>query len=78
VLERDEEIVLETKLKNSNKYVAYKKLYINKATLLPTKLEIEDITQKNIIYILYNEIKINNLQKEDILAFKIQKIAKDI
>ena len=76
--ERDEEIVLETKLKNGNKYVAYKKLCINKSTLLPSKLEIEDITQKTIIYILYNEIKINNLQKEDILAFKLQEIANDI
>ena len=73
-----EEIILETKLKNGNKYIAYKKLYINKSTAIPTKLEIKDITQKIIIYILYNEIKINNLQKEDILAFKLEELTNDI
>lgn len=76
--ENENEIVLETKLKNGNKYVAYKKLYINKKTGKPSKLEIQDITQKTLIYILYNEIKINNLQKEDILAFKLKEIANDI
>ena len=76
--ETDEEIILETKLKNGSKYVCYKKLCINKSTLLPSKLEIEDITQKAIIYILYNEIKINDLQKEDILAFKLKKVTQDI
>lgn len=76
--ENDNEIVLETKLKNGNKYIAYKKLYINKNTGIPSKLEIQDITQKTSIYILYNEIKINNLQKEDILAFKLKEIANDI
>lgn len=76
--ENDSEIVLETKLKNGNKYVAYKKLYISKNTGTPSKLEIQDITQKTSIYILYNEIKINNLQKEDILAFKLKEISNDI
>ncbi len=76
--ENDNEIVLETKLKNGNKYIAYKKLYINKSKGVPSKLEIQDITQKTSIYILYNEIKINNLQKEDILAFKLKEIANDI
>ena len=78
MLETDEEIILETKLKNGNKYVSYKKLCINKSTGLPSKLEIEDITQKTIIYILYNEIEINNLQKEDVLAFKLKEITNDI
>ena len=76
--ESENEILLETKLKSGNKYIAYKKLYINKQTGNPSKLEIQDITQKTTIYILYNEIKINNLQKEDILAFKIQDISNDI
>lgn len=76
--ENDNEIVLETKLKNGNKYIAYKKLYINKSTGVPSKLEIQDITQKTSIYILYNEIKINNLQKEDILAFKLKEFTNDI
>lgn len=76
--ENENEIILEAKLKNGNKYVAYKKLYISKNTGYPSKLEIKDITQKTSIYILYNEIKINNLQKEDILAFKLRKIENDI
>ena len=41
-------------------------------------MEIQDVTQKNTIYILYNEIKINNLQKEDVLAFKLDQIEDDI
>lgn len=78
ISENDNEIILEAKLKNGNKYIAFKKLYIDKNTVTPTKLEIEDITQKTSIYILYNEIKINNLQKEDILAFKLKDILNDI
>lgn len=78
ISENDNEIILEAKLKNGNKYIAFKKLYIDKNTVTPTKLEIGDITQKTSIYILYNEIKINNLQKEDILAFKLKDILNDI
>ena len=78
ISENNEEIILETKLKNGNKYIAYKKLYISKQTGNPSKLEIQDITQKTTIYILYNEIEINNLQKEDVLAFKLKEITNDI
>lgn len=76
--ENEEEIILETKVKEGNKYTNNKKLYINKKTGNPSKLEIKDISQKTTIYILYNEIKINNLQKDDILAFKINGFTKDI
>ncbi len=78
LFENENEIIMEAKLKNGNKYISYKKLYINKKTGNPSKLEIQDITQKTTIYILYNEIKINNLQKEDILAFKLKEISDDI
>ncbi len=78
ISQNENEVILETKLKNGNKYIAYKKLYISKDTVTPIKLEIQDITQKTSIYILYNEIKINNLQKEDILAFKLKEVSKDI
>ena len=71
-------IILKTKVKNGNKYINQKKLFIDKKTGRPIKLEIEDITQKTVIYILYNEIKINNLQKEDILAFKLKEISNNI
>ena len=53
--------VLETNTKNGNKKTYYKKLYINRETGAPIKIEIKDITQKTIIYILYNEIKINSI-----------------
>ncbi len=76
--EENEEIILEVKIKNGNKYVAYKKLYFNKSTGVPIRLEIKDVTQKTVIYILYNEIKINNLQKEDVLAFKLKENSNDI
>ena len=78
ISQTDNEIVLEIKVKSGNKYIANKKLYIDRNTGNPSKLEIKDITQKAKIYILYNEIKINNLQKEDILAFKIKTITNDI
>lgn len=76
--EDEEYIILETKLKNGNRYINSKKLYISKRTGNPSKLEIEDIKQKAVIYILYNEIKINNLQKEDILAFKLEDVYNNI
>ena len=60
--ETDNEVILTAKVKNSNQYIAYKKLYISKNTGNPIKMEIQNIAQKEVIYILYNEIKINNLR----------------
>ena len=60
--ENDEEIILETKIKNNNKYRAIKKLYISKDTGNPTKLEIQDVSQNTLVYILYNEIEINKMR----------------
>ena len=76
--ENDDEIILETKVKQGNKYISYKKLYISKETGNPSKMEIQDITQNTLIYILYNEIKINNLQEQDVLAFKLNEFTNDI
>ena len=78
ISENENEIILETKIKNGSKYRTKKKLYISKSKKIPNKLEIQDITQNTVIYILYNEVKINNLQKEDILAFKLKEIENDI
>jgi len=63
-------LILETETQSP--YNAYKKLYINKEDTKPAKIEIEDISHKLRIYILYNEIEINNLQKDDILAFSLK------
>lgn len=62
--ENENEIIIEIKIKNeANKYVKYKTLYIDKKTEKPVKMEIKDISQKVLVYILYNEIKINALQE---------------
>lgn len=66
IYESHEEIILETAVKNNNKYRAIKRLYISKSTNLPTKMEIQDNSQNTLVYILYNEIEINKLEKEQI------------
>ena len=58
--EENDEFVLAIE-QNSNKYLFNKKLYISKATGKPTKLLINDINEKTVVYILYNEISINDL-----------------
>jgi len=62
--ENDEEVILETLVRNNNKYRSIKRLYISKDTNLPIKMEIEDNAQNTLVYILYNEIEINKLEKE--------------
>lgn len=56
-MENEKEIILEIK-NPGNKYHNCKRLYIDKATKKLTKLEVQDSTQNTIVYILYNEIKI--------------------
>ena len=70
IYEENEKIILETKTSNRNKYIYNKKLYVNKKDGKPIELIIEDINEKKLVYILYNEIKINNLKNVDMLAFK--------
>ena len=69
IYEENNEYVLETRI-NNNEYAKKERLYIDKNTGNPTKLLIEDINEKTVVYILYNEIKINDLEQNDILAFK--------
>ncbi len=72
-------IILKTKAKkDDNRYVYQKELYVDRSTGKPTKLIIQDINKNNLVYILYNEITINGLQKEEVLAFKLQKIYDEI
>ena len=49
----------------ANNYEKVETLYINKNTGNPEKMIVQDKNQKNMVYILYNEIRINNLSKED-------------
>ena len=58
--EENEEYVFEVQIEN-NKYMKNKKLYIDKKTEKPTKLIIQDINEKNIVYILYNEITVSSI-----------------
>lgn len=62
VSEENDTIILQVNTKNKNKYSMVKKLYIDKKTAKPVKMEVQDVTQKLIVYILYNRIEINNLQ----------------
>ena len=64
--EENDEYVLEASIENSE-YIYNKKLYISKKTGNPTKLLIEDVNEKTLVYILYNEININGLET---IAFK--------
>lgn len=54
----EKEVVLEVKT-NENQYNSYKKLYIDKKTAKPTKMIVQDINQKTLVYILYTEITIS-------------------
>lgn len=74
--EDNNEIIMEVKTENI--YHKYKKLYLDKKTGKPIKLEIQDINKKMLVYILYNEIKINSVNKEEILAFKWRETSEKI
>lgn len=74
---QNDTLILETTVKNGNKYTSKKVLYVDKKTRTPIKMEIKDHTQNVLVYILYNEININCLQKEDVLAFKTYYSKKD-
>ena len=65
--EKENEIVM--KIENTDsRYQKYKNLYIDRKSGNPTKMEIKDDSKKTLIYILYKEVELNNLN-ENILAF---------
>ncbi len=72
--EEGNQLLMEVTLKADNPYISSKKLFINKDESKITKLVVQDKNQKNLVYILYNEIKINSLKKEEVLAFKLKEI----
>lgn len=73
--ENNEEIILQT---NINNYACKEKLYINKKTSLPTKIEVLDNSNNTKVYIQYKEIKLNNIKEKNIFAFKINSIKSEI
>lgn len=68
---RDDEIIMQAKVRQENPYIVYKKLYLDAKTGLPKKLEVQDNNQKTLVYILYKEIKINSTNKESVIAFRL-------
>lgn len=72
IYEENNKIIMKVNLDNNNPYVSYKKLFIDKQNSKIEKLVVQDKNQKNLVYILYNEIKINSLGKEEVLAFKLR------
>lgn len=60
IKEENDIVTMETKTRNeNNRYIYNKQLLIDKKTGKPTKLLVQDINKKNLIYILYNEMKVN-------------------
>ena len=58
--EQNNTIILETTSQTENPYIKYKILTVDKKTGKPLQMEIKSDNQKTTIYILYNEVKINN------------------
>ena len=63
ISEDSNNIIMTVDISGSNNYGNVKMLYINKNTGNPDKMLIQDKNQKNMVYILYNEIRINDLSK---------------
>ena len=71
LIEENGIVIMETKVQSQENQYAYNKvLTVDRKTGKPTKLSIEDINKKCTVYILYNEITVNGLQKEEVLAFR--------
>ena len=73
--ENEKEIILTT---NIEKYNYKESLYISKITSLPTRIEIVDNNNQNKIYIEYKEIKLNNIQENNIFAFITKDVRKEV
>lgn len=77
--EENNQIIMETTATyTDNNYQKYETLYISKENGNPIKMEIKDTNQNTIIYIIYNEIKINKVANEKIYAFKLFDTLKEI
>lgn len=58
IFNEDENIIILIEVSMDSK-IKYKELYLDKKTLKPTKLLLQDNDKNEIIYILYNEIELN-------------------
>lgn len=76
-IEQENQIIMKTSNTDSKSKI-YKNLYIDKQTHNPIKLEIKDNNEKTVVYILYNEVKINSTNKENVLAFQLYDLVSNI
>lgn len=76
--EKNNQLIMEVRDNENNKYTQNKLLYIDKNTMKPVKMEIKDDSKKTTVYILYNEVKINSLDKQNILAFRLYNTKQEI
>lgn len=51
-----------------------KKLYIDRKTGKPIKMQIKNVSKNTTVYILYNEIEINSLKRDDVLTFRLKNV----
>ena len=75
VEENNEDLILTSHL---NQYGYKEKLYINKKTSLPTKIEILDNSNQSKIYIEYKEIKLNTIRENNIFAFTTEEMKREV
>lgn len=73
--EENNHIVMEVVMESDNPYISTKKLFIDKQNNKIARLVVQDKNKKNSVYILYNEIKINSLKKEEVLAFRLKEVS---
>lgn len=76
--EENNQIIMETTNAIENKYQKDEKLFVDKNTGNPIKMEIRDTNQNTTIYILYNEVKIGSVNTENVIAFQLYNMAKEI
>lgn len=69
--EKDNFIIMETTVGTENNYQKYETLKISKDTGKPVNLEIKDTNKNTIIYIIYNEININEQKNKKVYAFQL-------
>lgn len=64
--ENENEIILQVECQNANNNTKFRELVIDKKTGNPIKMEIKDTGKKTTVYIVYNEVKLNNIQASTI------------
>lgn len=77
IYEKEGTVIIENNV-TYNFYNVKEALYIDKKTGKPIELKIFDNSNNNRIYIKYNEIKLNKIKQNDILAFKIKETKKEV